>query len=174
MVFIIVSIIAILLIIASASRSNTTSGLCKNILDSQNMTDVVSSIGYGRLYPYYTGMPTNKVREILQKEGQDISEFDNRLLFAEMTGFLSGIPLPKPNYTGIQSIEFRINDNKEITSFSIDLKDNSTKMQAYLELNKKFGHPFSADSEFIIWREKYMVITLNNKTNSIYVIDGRL
>lgn len=156
-----------------SSKSTSSSSLHKNILDCQSMTDVVSSIGYGRLFPYYIGMPVEKVRRILISENRDITEFEDSLKFAQMISFAMSVELPKPNYAGIEEVSLRIK-NDVVSGFTIDLVSELEKHQAYQELSRKFGRPILNDRMFTIWREKYMVITLNNESNSIYIINERM
>lgn len=147
---------------------------CKRVFECKNIMELVSSIGYGRVYPYYTSMPLDEVRKIIVRENKGISEFENSVELSRITGGFMSITLPAPESKDIKTVSARLSRNEVISAITIELGNDSARLVSYMYLTQKFGNPLTNSNEFAIWRSNYMVINLDYYNNSINVIDERL
>lgn len=172
-VFITAIIAFIIWLFATAKPEDQGNVFCKKITDSRSIEDVVSSIGWGRVYPFYTGMSIDAAEKLVEHYTENIEDFKSSLFFAKMTNFFSHVTLAKPEYPGIEEVNAHLAADGNISCLSIKLNELGTLMPAYMCLSKKFGTPLSNSSEFAIWRNRYMVINLDYSDNSINIIDER-
>ena len=171
---VVIVIVAFLVFINMGHKGKSGADFRKNILSCNSIWEIVGSIGYGRVYPSHTGMRVEEVKKLLEKEHRCAPEFYETFSMCEMMGFFMSLPLPTPPCDGVEEVRVHVNKGKRVNAFSISLRDGYTKTEAMRGLNQKFGRPFSHDWEFTIWRQKYMVISINHESNSIYIIDERL
>lgn len=179
MIFIIIGVLVILFFISLAVTPEKTSITSENTLkmsisDCRTVKDIVSAIGYGRLYPFYTGMTINDVKTTILKEGHNLDKFNSDLAFSQMTGFFMSCSLPVPDCLAVEKISVRFNKNETVFAITINLKDAQARFEAYIFLQEKFGLPLTSDKEFSIWRNQYMVINIDHKNNSINIINEKI
>lgn len=157
------------------SNKSNTKTFVKSITECNDIKDIINSIGYGRVNPYYTGMSIEDIKEIINKyEGLQKQKFANSIAMSQMMGFMLGISLPGPKCLNASELNVRMNKEEVVYAISIYVKNPQTIKKAYSYLNLKFGSPTSADGQFIIWRNQYMVINIDIENSSINVIDETL
>lgn len=140
------------------------------------LNELVMAINHGRVYPYYTGMTIEQVRKIVTYNHENTREFENNFHLCSLMGVSPIIELPKfINEHLIKNVSMYPNKRGLISSITIDIEDFESKqgeLLAYMFV--KFGQPASINGQFIIWRERFMVINVDNGSGSISVIDERL
>ena len=173
-VLVIGAVVLLCILFASIKPSDIDEINCKRVHECKNIHELVSSIGYGRVYPYYTSMPIDEVRKIIVRDNKGIVEFESSVEFNRITGGLGGIALPTPECNDIKDVRARLSRNGVISAITIELKDEPAKWTAYMHLTQKFGNPLTNSNEFAIWRNRNMVIDIDYNNNSINIIDERL
>lgn len=173
-VLVIGAVVLLFILFAGIKPSDIEEKICKRVHECKNIRELVSSIGYGRVYPYYTSMPIEEVRKIIVRDNKGISEFESSVEFNRITGGFGGIALPTPECNDIKDVRAQLSRNGAISAITIELKNEQAKWEAYMYLTQKFGESFTNSKEFAIWRNRYMVINIDHNNNSINIIDERL
>lgn len=176
MFFVVISIFAILIIvfIGSASREHNEFQSCKSIYSCLDVKDMIDTINFQGLSPFYTGMSIAQIRQSIIQQGQETKEFETSVEFYKMFGSIASIKLPLPPCQEIQSISAHLSNSEQISAISIHLNGSRATKLAMVGLYGKFGNPISSDGEFTIWRDRHMVINFSYDNNTISIIDERL
>lgn len=139
----------------------------------RNVKDVVMAINYGRVYPYFTGMSLEKIRQEIKSYG-DIDSFERDVHMQELVGHLRGVKIPCPSDTLIDEVYLSLNNNKVISSITIGVSClNIYEFDFKKEMHLKFGTPTSFDNRWT-WRDGHMTITLDFANKFINIMDERL
>ena len=138
-----------------------------------SLQDVVMSVNHGRIYPYFTGMSIEKAQKIANDVHPNPTALNQTLQMQELMGIKMFFDVPISNKY-IERVSVHLNNNRIISSISIDIKDfHINKKPLTEEMTLKFGKPMSMDNEFIIWRDGWMVVNIH-KEGSLCVIDEKL
>lgn len=154
-------------------RKNPTNAMVKEIHNCENVKDAIQTIGYGRVYPYYTGMKLEDVKKIVEQTKGSHKAYEEGLMMMRMMGLMCSLPIPSPDVYGINDIRLHFGKYEQVTSITLPFNDKQTFLEACEYLKIKFGTPYSSNKEFVIWRNKYMVINITWEDQSINIIDER-
>ena len=138
-----------------------------------SLQDVVVSVNHGRIHPYFTGMSIERAQKIAKDVHPNPTALSQTLQMQELMGIKMYFDVPISNKY-IERVSVHLNNNRVISSISIDIKDFHINMKPLIEeMTLKFGKPMSMDNEFIIWRDGWMVVNIH-KGGSLCVIDEKL
>lgn len=164
-------IIAKLITLVKEKESSEPKSTPLEIQKTRTLNDMITSINYGMVYPYYIGMSFDEVK-------------DSMLLFytlAEATKFkekysnpiaciqpLVSLPTQNPY---IDDIILDINKNKVVDSITIVIKDFSENATQIKELMcTKFGEHTPTNGRHIAWRNMRMIIRVDEIDGLIEVV----
>ena len=139
----------------------------KKINEAESIKDIVMSVNYGRIYPFYTRRKIKSIVQDAMKMHTNPTQFEQNVQMQEMIGGLRSLNMPIIN-DYVESVSVNGNKDGLVRSVTIKIKNFETNIiPLFEEMVVKFGKPMSISKEFIIWRESFMVI-------NIYLIDGSL
>lgn len=147
------------------------------IFKTNNLSEMLSSIDYGRVYPYYIGMSFAEVKSsrLILYPLADSIEFEKALQsYEETRGVASLISLPNRN-PYIENIILSFNENSVVDSIVIVIKDfakNSTQLKELM--CAKFGTHTPSDGRYIAWRDMRMAIRIDEMGGCIEVFYLRI
>ena len=166
---VIVIVIAVIIVCFLAKT-----GMDTEIQKSTSIKDIVAAISHGRVHPYYTGMNLNDVKYTVKRLHSNVEEFESNLSMYELIGIVPSVEIPKFPSAYIERISLGLNRDKKVDSITIEIKNLDANLKELLkELSAKLGKPMSVSNEFIIWRNRHMVINIS-KEGTINVIDESL
>lgn len=172
-VIVILGIIAVCFI-NHAERRKLVEQYMREIHKCESIEDIVMAVNHGRVYPFFTGMSLAKVKSIVKNCHPNVGEFDETMQLFEFMGLTPYVDLPTPQNKFIKNVSVRINKDNIASTIVIHIKNFDLNFKRLSEdMVLKFGRPASVSSEFIIWREGTMVISITH-SGSIMVLDERL
>lgn len=175
LVICVIAICAVVVIIVKGIQNPANNINIPQIHKCESIRDMVMSINHGRIYPYFTGMNLERVKNIVRQNYQDTTYFDNYTQIGELMGYMPIVDLPQCENYFIERITLGFNKQMIVSSITIKIKNyDYHRMDIIEEMVLKFGKPFSSDLEFVIWRDGWMVINLDRHDKSISIIDERL
>lgn len=167
-------ILAVIIIAVIAFALLAKSGMDTEIQKSSSIKDIVKAISYGRVHPYYTGMSLNDVKYTVKRLHTNIDKFESDLSIYELMGRVPAVDIPSFPNSYIERISLSINKSYNVDAITIYIKNFNVNVdETLIELSKKFGNPTSVSGEFIIWRNRHLVISVH-KEGSISIIDESL
>ena len=167
---IVITIIAIASILLFMSNNKPE---IPEITKANSVKDIVMSINHGRIYPFYTRMNLERVKEAVRKLDIDTTDFDNSVHLQKLMGRVRGVHIPIPHNALVSDVYCSFNQNQVVSSITINISklDFATLVEQMLT---KFGDPISVNSQLMVWRESYMTISLDSVNKYINVMDERL
>lgn len=170
MTYIFLAIYSTLLIIGlfGKTKSNT-----RPIYKAQNIKEIVTSIDYGRVYPFYISMNLKNAEKMVRQVHPDIQQFDRLVEMYKLTGRVPSLVLPISTEF-IEYISVSISKSNIVDCVSINIKDFDKNLKPLVsEMISKFGNPTSWDNQFMMWRKGWEIISIY-KGGSILVTNERL
>lgn len=140
---------------------------------AHTLSEMVASINYGRVFPYYIGMNFAEVKNsvgLLYPLSHSV-EFKKALQNYELTaGINQYISLPIQN-PYIDDVFLEFNENNVVSSITIVIKDfekNATQLKELM--CAKFGTHTPSNGRYIIWSDLRMVIRIDEIDGCIEVV----
>lgn len=156
-------------------RNKTASIKIPEIQNVCSIRDIVMAVNHGRIYPYNTGMTLDQVKKIVKRSYQDTAGFENNLLMYELIGYIPSIDLPSTTNRFIDRVSINLNRNQIVSAITVNIGDyQANKDHLVKQMILKFGKPISVDRQFMIWRERHMVINIDAINGSVSVINEQL
>ena len=163
-VIITIAILSILIIFFRNRKSSEPQPEVLQIQKTRTLSEMITSIDYGRVDPYYIGMSLTEIKDFVRKYymSSDIIKFDKELQFYEMTNQSSLLCLPKGLNPYIDDIILCFNENDVIDSITIVI-NNYEKNETQLKelLCAKFGMHTPSNGRYITWKNLRMVIRVD-------------
>jgi hypothetical protein len=135
---------------------------------TSTISEMITSIDYGRVYPFYTGMSRTEIKELVKycyvgrlKIDKELQHYDN----------LSVISLRNTINPHIDDIILSFNENNVIDSITIVIKDfNEIATQLKELMCAKFGMHTPTNGRHIAWRDMRMIIRIDEIDGLIEVL----
>ena len=176
MIWLIIGVAILFVLINSFNKKRKeeeTKPIICEIQKTSTLNDIVASINYGRVYPYYIGMSFTEVKDsvLMLYRYADAVEFNKTLQFYEKTaGVEPFICLPNRN-PYIKNIYLDFNKNNVVSSITIAIKDFREHASQLKELMcAKFGAHTPSDGRYITWSDMRMVILIDEIDGCIEVV----
>ena len=166
--------VVVVCIICRLFKKNDKPELEPVVLEIQRtytLSEMITSIDYGRVYPYYTGMSFNEVESsmLLFYTLAEATKFKEKYSNA-IARIQPIVSLPNQN-PFIEEIILDFNKNSVVSSITITIKDFSKNAMQLKELMyAKFGTTTPSDGRYITWRNMRMVIRIDEIDGCIDVI----
>lgn len=123
--------------------------IVREVQSTRTLEELITSIDYGRVYPYYTGMSFTEVKELFK---YFCVNYSKDIKIYESAGVASLISLPDNLNPHIDEIILGFNENNVINSISIVIKDfDECKAQLKELMCTKFGAHTPSDGRYITW-----------------------
>lgn len=146
----------------------------KGLHGCNSLEDLINSILYDGIYPFFTGLTVEELRATLLRFDLPAQSFEDSLKLSQLTMGISSISLPRPPCQCVKEVTLRLSASSKVCSFSIRLTDENALKSALVLLWQRFGSPFSKSNEFIIWRDGFNIINLDLEANTINIINEML
>ena len=167
-------LIAIVAVIVLFKKSEDKVGVhIPQIYDCSSIKDVVMSINHGRVYPFFTRMNLERVKNIVKKKGINVTDFENNLHLQELMGRVRGVHVPLPNNVLVKDMYLNLNKKQIVSSITINISSLDF-VELVEQMLLKFGEPISVNRQLMVWQDTYMTISLDSINKYITVMDERL
>lgn len=139
---------------------------------TDNLSEMVSSIDYGRVYPFYTGMSRTEVKEIVRFSYVGRLKFNNQQELCEEIDTSPFVSLPNTCNPFVNDILLSFTEDNVVDSITISIKDYNKGNRTHLKelMCAKFGSHTPSDGRSIAWRDMRMVIRIDEIDGCIEVI----
>lgn len=163
--FAILSVLAMLITKLKKPESKST---ILEIQRTHSLSEMITSIDYGRVYPYYTGMSFTEVKNLFK---YFCVNYSKDIKIYESAGVAPLVSIPNNLNPHIDEVILGFNDNNVIDSISIVIKDfDKCKAQLKELMCAKFGAHTPSDGREITWRNLRMVIRIDEIDGVIEVL----
>lgn len=170
-VFLIIVIVGLPLILSPRKREkNPQKPIVRAIQKTSTISEMITSIDYGRVYPFYTGMSLAEVKELVTFHyvGRLKNDIDKELQHYDKIPLISLRSTLNPH---IDNIILSFNENNVIDSLTIAIKDFEESATQLKELMcAKFGTHTPTDGRYIVWRNMKMIIRIDEISGCIEVL----
>lgn len=168
LIFVIIITIGLWFVLFHSQKrdKNLIKPITHEIQQTSTIDEMITSIDYGRVYPFYTGMSVIEVK--------DLSKYSyvGKLKIKELPDFINLENLINPY---IDSILLEFNENNVINSIIIVIKDYTQYATQIKELMiAKFGPHTPSNGRCICWRDMRMIIRIDEIDGCIEVLYYKL
>lgn len=162
------AILSVLAMLITKLKKPEPKSTILEIQRTHNLSEMITSIDYGRVYPYYTGMSFTEVKNLFK---YFCVNYSKDIKIYESAGVAPSISLPNNLNPHIDEIILGFNENNVINSISIVIKDfDKCKAQLKELMCAKFGAHTPSDGRDITWRNLRMVIKIDEIDGFIEVL----
>ena len=138
---------------------------------THTLNEMVTSVDYGRVYPYYTGMSLAEVKDLFK---YSCANYTKDIQIYETKGVAPLVSIPNNLNPHIGKVILGFNDNNVIDLISIVIRDFEECGAQLKELMcAKFGAHTLSDGRYITWRNLRMVIRIDEIDGRIEVVYGK-
>lgn len=159
--------------IKEKSKNSESKSIILEIHKTRDLNEMIASIGFGRVYPYYIGMSLDEVKDsaLLLYPMRNTIKLRGDLQSNERISHTPLISLPKTLNPYIDDIFLNFNENNVIDSIDIVIKDFSKNAPQLKKLMcDKFGAHTPTDGRYITWSDMRMVIRIDEIDGCIEVV----
>lgn len=158
---VIVVIVGLWFILFKKQENNPPKPVIRSIQKTSTIHEMIASIDYGRVYPFYTGMSLTEVRDLVKFSyvGRLKMDIDKELKCYDKTRLVSLRNTLNPH---IDNIILGFSENNVIDSINIVIKDFAESGALLKELMcAKFGTHTPTDGRHVAWRDMRMIIRID-------------
>jgi hypothetical protein len=135
---------------------------------THTLNEMITSVDYGRVYPYYTGMSFTEVKDLFK---YFCTNYTKGIQIYETKGVAPLVSIPNNLNPHIDEVILGFNDNHVIDSISIVIRDfEECGAQLKGLMCAKFGTHTPSDGRYITWRNLRMVIRVDEIDGVVEVL----
>lgn len=172
-----VLIACVLIMFFSRGKGKELKPSISEIQKTRNLEEIIGSIDYGRVYPFYTGMSLAEIKNIVKRNYVGVlkTDIDAELHLYEKIDIVPIVGLPNTTNPHIGNILFDFNESKVVDSITIVIKDfEECETQLKELLCAKFGKHTPSNGRYIMWVNLCMVIRIDEIDGCIEVVYNKL